>query len=181
MNLFNLNYKIINIVRFFNFTRSAILPHNLPKLYSTGRFSWSTICYCAGGRGLKVLNGTRPVEYTQWHSNWTDVTNDITSGVYYYTDSVQRFVADHYTIDDLGCFSMSGSRVTRDTLREMLVIEASRLLMIMALPAFHKRYWRLDANIGTHSTAATATATAAVKGNMNNPGLKNAFQRVPIA
>ena len=65
-SLFNLNYKIINIVRLFNFTRSAILPHNLPKLYSTGRFSWSTICYCAGGRGLKVLNGTRPVEYTQW-------------------------------------------------------------------------------------------------------------------
>ena len=63
-SLFNLNYKIINIVRLFNFTRSAILPHNLPKLYSTGRFSWSTICYCAGGRGLKVLNGTRPVEYT---------------------------------------------------------------------------------------------------------------------
>ena len=48
---------MINIVRF--------LPHNLPKLYSTGRFSWSTIFYCAGGRGLKVLNGTRPVEYTQ--------------------------------------------------------------------------------------------------------------------
>ena len=65
-SLFNLNYKIINIVRLFNFTRSAILPHNLPKLYSTGRFSWSTICYCAGGRGLKVLNGTRPVEYTQY-------------------------------------------------------------------------------------------------------------------
>ena len=64
-SLFNLNYKIISIVRLFNFTRSAILPHNLPKLYSTGRFSWSTICYCAGGRGLKVLNGTRPVEYTQ--------------------------------------------------------------------------------------------------------------------
>ena len=58
-SLFNLNYKIISIVRLFNFTRSAILPHNLPKLYSTGRFSWSTICYCAGGRGLKVLNGTR--------------------------------------------------------------------------------------------------------------------------
>ena len=67
-SLFNLNYKIINIVRLFNFTRSAILPHNLPKLYSTGRFSWSTICYCAGGRGLKVLNGTRPVEYTHWWS-----------------------------------------------------------------------------------------------------------------
>ena len=65
-SLFNLNYKIINIVRLFNFTRSAILPHNLPKLYSTGRFSWSTICYCAGGRGLKVLNGTRPVEYTHY-------------------------------------------------------------------------------------------------------------------
>ena len=65
-SLFNLNYKIISIVRLFNFTRSAILPHNLPKLYSTGRFSWSTICYCAGGRGLKVLNGTRPVEYTHY-------------------------------------------------------------------------------------------------------------------
>ena len=65
-SLFNLNYKIINIVRLFNFTRSAILSHNLPKLYSTGRFSWSTICYCAGGRGLKVLNGTRPVEYAHW-------------------------------------------------------------------------------------------------------------------
>ena len=55
VSLFNFNYKIINILRF---TRSAILPHNLPKLYSTDRFSWSTICYCAGGRGLKVLNGT---------------------------------------------------------------------------------------------------------------------------
>ena len=63
-SLFNLNYKIINILRLFNFTRSAILPHNLPKLYSTGRFLWSTICYCAGGRGLKVLNGTFPVKYT---------------------------------------------------------------------------------------------------------------------
>ena len=52
------------MLRLFNFTRSAILPHNLPKLYSTGRFSWSTICYCAGGRGLKVFNGTFPVEYT---------------------------------------------------------------------------------------------------------------------
>ena len=62
-----MNESFINIVRLFNFTRSAILPHNLPKLYSTGRFSWSTICYCAGGRGLKVLNGTRPVEYTQYY------------------------------------------------------------------------------------------------------------------
>ena len=70
-SLFNLNYKIISIVRLFNFTRSAILPHNLPKLYSTGRFSWSTICYCAGGRGLKVLNGTRPV-VDETLDHWAD-------------------------------------------------------------------------------------------------------------